>query len=125
MSKIEAKVANIVNETAMAFNSGSNKVIADGNIATVQRPDTIKDPDSHEELGTVLVPILTLRIYLVDEKYSVGSVNEFQEPPSDMPSVFLQTRARPKKIVKTKAQEKAGITVYIEVGDRVSIEVHD
>jgi hypothetical protein len=122
MTKVVAKVASVISESQAAFNVGSSRGVAEGNTAIVQQPVTIVDPDTNEELGTVLVPTVTLTITLVDERYSIGTVADVQEGNDIASLLYTQTR-RYKKLVRNRTQEKPGISVAVSIGDRVSIEI--
>jgi hypothetical protein len=113
-----AKVADIISDNELAFNAGSEAGVEEGSFASVQRNVMIKDPDTQEELGSVLVGVLRLRIHLVEPKFSVGSVSELQETGDSL--AFLTAR-RYKKIVQGKSEEKSGVSVYVKRGDIVTI----
>ena len=121
MAKIVAKVATVISESEVAFNVGSESGVKINYSATIQRPVRIEDPDTHEELGTVLVPALKLKVSLVADKYSVGVVDELQDNPDDL-STIVFTRPRRKRIVEPPSVAKTGVSVVIGIGDRVQIE---
>lgn len=123
MADVTGKVANILKDSELAFNVGSDAGVTKGSFARVQREVAIRDPDSQEELGTVLVTILRLRVHLVDAKFSVGSVTEYQS--RDEEAGLLLTQRRYKRIVRSPGDEEPGISVYIKVGDVVSIETSE
>ena len=125
MNKIVAKVAQIISQSELAFNAGSEQGVDVGNIATVQKPVAIRDPDSQEELGTVMVPTLRLRIHLVEPKFSVGAVIDQQDTDNGMSNIFTRTRPRYKRIVESAGEVKPRVNVLVHIGDGVSIEISE
>jgi hypothetical protein len=120
VTSIEVRVATIVTDTEIAFNAGSDQGVSKGDLAEVQREIVISDPDTKEELGSVLVAILNLRIDLVDPKFCIGLVTDLQETENDLGNVLIG-RNRRKKIVGSRNQERAGVSVYVAIGAKAEI----
>ena len=121
MSRLEAKVAEIISNNILAFNVGSDKGVATSDSAYVMRTVEVRDPDTGEKLGGVRVTVLQLRINHVQHKLCTAYVTSLQDEVVNNP---LATR-RTKKIVERRAEEKTGVSVYIQRGDSAEIEIKD
>jgi hypothetical protein len=122
MNKIPAKVAAVLTDSIVALNIGSDNGVSVDDKANVLRRVEINDPDTHERLGEVGVIVLQLRVSHTQEKLCTAHVTSYQ----DDAAANVSTRVRRfKKIVKEPLDEKAGVNVYVEVGDIVNVEVKD
>lgn len=74
--EINAKLAEVVTPTQLAFNAGSDKGVAKGDTVTLFRTVKITDPESKEPLGAVRISKLTLTVSLVEQKYCIADVTD-------------------------------------------------
>jgi hypothetical protein len=121
MSKIIAKVATIISDSILALNVGSDKGVAEDDKAFVMRAIKVQDPDTSEELGTVRVSVLALRVNHVQPKLCTAYVTSAQDDVGYNPTRVRKT----KKIADSSMEEKPGISVFVQAGDRVEIEIKD
>lgn len=124
MRVVEAKVAAVLSESKLAFNIGSDAGVKTGGRALVQRRVTVTDPDTQEELGTVMITVLTLRITQVEPRFCVGDVTDVTGQQSGIISSVFINRPR-KKIVATSFEETAGESVFVGPSDPAYIEIED
>ena len=120
MTSISAKVAAIITESQVAFNIGSDVGVKIGDTATYYESMTIKDPDSHETLGTIGVERLRFRIDHVQEKLSTGAVTTLQH---NVRTGVASSRRM--QIAASKIEEETGVSIKLAVGDRVTIEISE
>ena len=74
---IEGKVAAILNEREVIFNKGSESGVEEGMTFRVTTPDLpVRDPDTHEELGTFNQDKIGIKVTEVQPKFSVGRTYE-------------------------------------------------
>src|SRR5437868_392178 len=79
---ISARIAAVVSPYEVAFNSGADAGVKEGDQAWIFRNTEITDPESGEILGTVRRPTLQFRIIEVQPKLSVGTtVGTVRERP--------------------------------------------
>jgi hypothetical protein len=122
MSRIPAKVATIISNSLLALNVGSDRGVADDDKVYVMRTINVEDPDTHEKLGSVAVSVLSLRVTHVQPKLCTAVVTSTQDDDGNISPLRVR---RAKKIADSSFEEKAGISVYVQVGDRVEIEIKD
>ncbi len=121
--KISARVAGIISRTEVAFTAGSEKGVAEDDLAVIFRDIEVRDPDSNEVIGVVKRPILRFRITEVQPRMSVGQTFEHVGGDDENPfALFGQGR----KVVTVTSSPNAvarGV-VYVPVGAPVEID-HD
>jgi hypothetical protein len=121
MPRVSGKVANVISNTLLAINIGSDKGVAEGDIAYVMRHIEIEDPDTREELGSVRVSVLNLRVNHVQPKLCTAYVVSTQDIGQTNPIISRQT----KRIVTQRSDEKQGISVYVKVGDIAEVDTKE
>lgn len=121
MARVPAKVANVISNTILAFNVGSDKGVTVGDTAYVMRHVEIEDPDTRENLGSVRVSVLQLRVNHVQAKLCTAYVTSTQETGQSNPLAARPT----KRIVTQRGEEKQGISVFVKVGDIADIEASE
>jgi len=120
---IDGKVATILSDHEVAFNVGSDKGVRSGGIATVSRVVEIRDPDTRDKLGEVLVPKMRFKITIVEPLMSVGqSYESVSREPQDPFSTVLGRNPRVLRRVTEIPAKEDWSTVYLRRGDPVSIE---
>jgi len=96
---IQGKVTNIIDEYSVAINVGSRHGVEVGMRFDLGGEEiSIKDPDTGEELGTVVYIKAKVQVHQVYEKYSLASSYESMlESYLPFPS-FRRTRAMTKSL---------------------------
>lgn len=123
MKRIRAKVANVISESSVALNVGSNSGVKENLTVRIMRTVKVEDPDTKEELGQVLVTKLNLRVSLVQDKLCVARVTDTQDMPLE-DAIRSITRIRKKKtIVSSAFDEELGKSVHVSVGDNAVVDV--
>jgi hypothetical protein len=94
---IKAKVAQIISTRSLVLNAGTEQGVTEDMIFAVlnRKGDHIIDPETKEDLGSLLLPKVRVRIAYVDKKFSMArtyrtigtgsSISQFA-----IPSIFLQ-----------------------------------
>lgn len=132
INPIRGKVARVLNSREIAINVGSEKGVDVGMHFDVLDPkyENIRDPDTHELLGSIERPKVRVQIIRVQEKLSIastyrkkkinvggtfgGSLSEFLMPPE------WRTKY---ETLKTEEQDWEDIDAkesYVNVGDPVA-----
>jgi hypothetical protein len=122
---IAGKVATILSDHEVAFNVGSEKGVRSGGIATVSRVVEIRDPDTRDKLGEILVPKMRFKITIVEPLMSVGQSYESvsrESPPQEDFSSLLRRNPRVLRRVTREPTKENWSTVHLRPGDPVSIE---
>lgn len=74
MTRIQAKVAQLLTEHLVAVTAGSLQDVSQGDTVILYEVVTVKDPDTSEPLGEVKVETGRLTVKEVHEGFSVASV---------------------------------------------------
>src|SRR5689334_6094688 len=75
-----AKVARLLTDYVVAITAGEGSGIGRGDEVTVYREFDVPDPSTRESLGTARMTVVRLRVFDVDEKFSLGRT--FESVPS-------------------------------------------
>ena len=75
--QITGKVAKVLSSQEVAINLGSHDGVRVGMAFNVMNPkgDDIKDPDTHEPLGSVVLPKIRVRVSQVHDRVSVATTS--------------------------------------------------
>lgn len=133
MEPIEGKVAKILNKRVLAMNIGKKDGVQGKMKFKVVKKEPILDPDTGEELGTVDREEIKVKVFQVEDRFSLARTYETYEVnvggdleinPLNMGRPFFPKILTPKKIekrVKTfyHAPESEDDSVPVKVGDRV------
>ena len=105
------KVAEIIDNRTLAINLGSKEGVKIGMIFQIfaKSGKSIKDPDSREELGTIKIPKIRVKVTYADELYSLAETFLFKEVNEGGINVF-----NPSKIFATPRYVKEYETFDIE-----------
>ena len=113
---VRAKVATIVSDDQIAINTGSKSGVKIGDTLTIRREVRVTDPDTKEDLGTVSLIRLRLRITMVSESFSIGTVTD--EAPSETFGALLNaTRVKRFKSVTAISSQATDTTIYVTPGE--------
>jgi len=120
---INGKVAGIVSPTLVAINVGARDGVKVDDKVRVYRQVDVKDPDSKEELGSVVLTKVNLKITFVDDRFSVGetvdNVSRGGLTTIYSGSVFGESQ---QIAVTLSPREADSGTVLIAIGDPVFVE---
>ncbi len=119
--RINGKVARIVDRTMVALNIGKKQGVREGDSARVYRQVDVQDPDSHEELGTVHLTKVELRVTYVDDRFCIAETVG-TAPARGLGSLYLTFGEAQQLRVTTNPKEVDSSTVLIAIGDPVYIE---
>jgi hypothetical protein len=127
MEAIRAKVAEILTDYQLALNVGRLKGVERGATVTIYRTVEISDPDTHEPLGQVTVPKLTLRVVDVQELLCVAEVTERVGADDTSLNVgFILTSAwKPLKRIATSKGFDDSSSIWIQAGDAAVIQLRE
>jgi hypothetical protein len=129
-SVCNGKVAALLAENQLAINCGSNQGVEKGDVVHVKRSVEIRDPDTKETLGSVLLQVVTLRVSLVMDRASVAYVTDRVLNPitqTSMPRI-LGGASLPGSSFKTltlDAIQENAKTALVQIGWPVQIERPD
>ncbi|TFV72513.1 hypothetical protein E4P39_16305 [Blastococcus sp. CT_GayMR19] len=112
----DAKVATHVDEYQLAFNAGGKSGIQEGDVVVLSRSVEIKDPDTGEKLGVVLLPKLRLAVNLVADAYSVARVTD-RTPAKSVKIDPWGTNTTKGPLKKVTDDEFDTDNVYVQVGE--------
>jgi hypothetical protein len=117
----EGKVASILSESQIAINVGSNAGVRLDDSVRVLRQVEIRDPDTNELLGSILLHVVGLKVNFVIERTATAIVVEHlvSNSASISSSIF---GGNPLITLTTKLSEVDSQTVHIAKGQRVVIE---
>jgi hypothetical protein len=122
---VSGKVAEILGSYEVAFNVGSNDGVEEDDIATVSQMVDVRDPDTGEVLGTVLVPRIRFKIRFTQPRMSVGY--SYESVSKDVGSgalgfaTVLSSPRAIRRVVRDRREENWA-SVWIQRGDLVQIE---
>lgn len=126
MARIDVKVATGISEHEIALNAGTNSGVQVGDIVTVFRNIEVKDPDTRELLGEVRVPVLNLKVNLVEARMSVAQVTDTRDSRDDDPWASSGYRTLVEVHVAEKSASKkepeTGADVLLRVGQEAAID---
>ena len=111
----KGKVATIVDEDQVAVNVGSQSGVAIGDLLTIRREVKVADPDTLDSLGAVSLVRLRLRITLLAEGFSVGTV--IDQTPSNSFGGLIATQVKRTKTVSAVPSAASESVVYIANGE--------
>ncbi len=114
MNVVQGKVASVVGEHQVAINKGSNDGVQMDDEIRIQKRVSISDPDDHEELGIVLLTIVTLVVVHVQERLSVGFVKD------RTPGTPANPQGTRKLVTEDPFLENSS-TVLVEVGQPATV----
>jgi len=123
MADISAKVAAVVSPTQLAFNAGSEHGVQKNQNVMLYRVVTVMDPDTKQDLGSVRVPKLRLRVNHVEEKFCVATVlDTFGSDPSQ-PQVLVGSLISHTKTVTLKESPlgDSANSVLVKIGEEALI----
>jgi len=111
-TKLAAKVAAQVSSTEVALNVGSDRGVTVGCHVQVMREVEVRDPDSQELLGSVVVPKANLVVTTVDARLCIAKMTD---------SIVVSGRSRLKTLT-TNPITTSG-QVRITAGDRAEVDI--
>lgn len=120
---IRGKVAGLVDSTMVAINVGSKDGVRKGDEVQVYRQVNVKDPDSKEELGSVILTKVNLKVNYVDVRFSVaetvGTVSSGGIAGLYTGALFNDARQIE---VTTNPESASSVRVLLAIGDPVFVE---
>jgi len=122
VTDIPAKVAAVLSSSEVALNVGSNDGVQKDDTGFIYEIRAIKDPDTKEDLGSVRLRKLDLRITSVQSKLSTAVATTYQDAG---PRASVTTVRRRKIITDDPSEEKKGEIVLVFVGEPVIIRRSD
>jgi hypothetical protein len=123
MKEIQAKVAMVIDSSLLAFNAGSDRGVAEGDIVTLWQEVDIYDPDDPSKvLGGIKLGKLSLKVRHVQESLSVAYVTDPIE--SDEPVNILAAWQRRKRITSSTNESDVN-KIYVKVGEEATIYHED
>ncbi len=118
---IDARIAEVISATDVAFNAGLESGVTIGSIATIFRETQVNDPDSGEPLGIVRRPAVRFKINEVHQRFSVGTTTDHVRRADS--SLFPGLKNQPERIrVTTDSSARDYRTRVIEIGQYVEID---
>lgn len=122
----EAKLATIVTDTEVAFNVGEKGGVRTNDLVTLYDRVPVNDPDSGRPLGSVRVPRLNLKVYMVSENFCVARVTDRVKSRTaslfgDAATVRALKKVRLAKGAWTGSEDDADAVVEVEIGETVMI----
>ncbi|HEX5117112.1 MAG TPA: hypothetical protein VFW65_18115 [Pseudonocardiaceae bacterium] len=121
MAEIVAKVAALVSDTQLAINAGTDQGVKEGYTAYLFRTVTVNDPDTQEDLGSVRLVKLNLRVSHVQKKLCVAAVTDFETKADPFPESIASVRSR-KRVTTSRASQVDGRVVLVRVGEEVILK---
>lgn len=118
---INGRVAEVVSDTELAFDVGSDQGVRLDDLVTVLKTITVRDPETNEPLGDVRRPMLRLRVVEVQPALCVAESIDLRGSADDALSVFFQGQRQVKKIARSQRDEDSG-TVYVARGMDATID---
>jgi hypothetical protein len=116
------KVSTILAPDQLAINVGTKNGVGVGDWVTVWRIVNIVDPDTHEDLGSVQLVKLNLKVTLAAEKYSVATVSDKVKQPVQVTSK-PSLRSAPLKAITSdpSTDDDDPAQVYVKVGEGIQV----
>jgi hypothetical protein len=122
---IAGKVAEILSNYEVAFNVGSNDGVVKDDIATVSQLVDVRDPDTDEVLGTVLVPRMRFKITYTQPRMSVGYSYESVSKDAGTATLAFATMLNSPRAIRRVVRDRGDedwASVWIQRGDPVQIK---
>ena len=120
---IEGKVAQVLNEYEIAFNVGRTRGVRSNDIADVVKRTKIIDPDSKQQIGDVAETLISTRISLVGEKFSVGRTYQGYGGGTNVFSLVATGRANRQTVTSIPGLPQVAFgPIYVPVGAEVVIQ---
>lgn len=122
MKRVNARIARVLGDQRVAINIGADIGVSVDDQVIVFDVIDIPDPDNPEEsLGETELPILTLKIESVSERFSVARV-PFKMP--NISQIVSGTRAEPEVLITDdpSKKERSG-WVVVEPGEIVQVRL--
>lgn len=116
--ELDAKVARVLSETAIAINVGDEAGVSSGNTVIVWRSVDVADPDTGDVLGTVRLQNLRLEVYEVQQLFSLARVESSGFNP-------LASMFKPSKVIASSDRALDQERVQLAVGDAVTVVIDD
>lgn len=120
---IEGKVAKVLNSRELIINKGTSDGVKPGMKFNVQGTIDIVDPDSHEDLGHIVRPKISVEVVEAEPRFSIAMTFETYEAynPAAAAASLLATafQRRPRKIRLGEDAEFQGEVVSVSIGDPV------
>lgn len=116
--ELEAKVARVLSETAIAINVGEDAGVEYGNAVIVWRSVDVDDPDTGDTLGTVKLQNLRLKVYEVHPRLALAKI----EPRGFNP---LAGMFKQDKVIASSDRVLDQERVKLAVGDAVTVIIDD
>jgi hypothetical protein len=120
MAEVNGKLADVIDSRQLAFNVGSSQGIKVGVTARMYREIQISDPETHEMLGGVRVPKLSLRVNFVDDKFCIAEVTDVAN--DDGNPVLSNVFATRKKVTTSRSLTRSD-TVYVKIGEEATFYI--
>lgn len=116
--EVEAKIASILSDSSIAINAGAERGVSVGDNVTVWRDVAVKDPDTGDDLGSVRLQALRLRITQVQPRLAVAHVvNKTLDP---LAGIF-----GPSKVIASSSRGSDSNVVRLSAGNVVTITLEN
>jgi hypothetical protein len=112
--RLEARVAEIIDDSRIALTVGSEHGVAEGDDVTLWRRITVSDPESGEVLGETEIASLSLRVFKVDERFCLAATKT---------SSMVFSFGKQRRIAGTRSS--ADDPVPVKVNDRATVTITD
>jgi hypothetical protein len=122
MTRIEAKVARLIEPDQVALNVGALRGVAVGDKAVVYRQYDVSDPDTSESLGSVYYTRLNLRINFVADRFCIGATTD-HVPTQGIAFMLSNVTGPPERMrVTDDPANESRATVLVKTGDTAYVE---
>jgi len=126
---IHGKVAQLLNVRQLAINVGYKHGVAQGmHFAVLNRnAGEIRDPDTHEILGSAILPKLHVKVTTVQQEFSIANVEGARYVGGlGLPSIFFEGRQVPLTLKRSDHADVEEIDAkdsIVQIGDPVIQEI--
>jgi hypothetical protein len=121
MTEIEAKVAALISGNQLAFNVGSDNGVGEGDSVLIRRLVEVRDPDTKELIGSVLVPKLSLTVVHVQPKMCVADVADNVDD-GIYGSLIMSPWAARKKVSLSLGDASSNVVV-VKIGEKATVTI--
>lgn len=122
ISTLDAHVAQIIDQYQIALNVGSDHRVQDGDVVTLWRTVTVKDPITKESLGDTRLPKLRLRVNQVHPRFCLARVTDHVGRDSGALSAFL-TSPLVRIVQGESSHSGSGETAHVKVGEAATVAI--
>ena len=126
LGTIRGKVAQVLNDTDVVLNIGFQAGVAEDMVFAIlnAKGSSVRDPDTHLELGSISIPKVLVKISLVDTRLSVASTYRSSGglglySSTRLPNLFLRGKETLRQSEHPEVAELDEKDSVVKIGDPV------